>query len=159
MPAAGAPPRLYDQVRMDLGAKLHPSLRSVLQKLAGIYMVSGFLVLLVCPQFGLTVAAEYGLLRVFSLFGPYPCMALCGALFLGTGSYAASLILLPEELRRIRSSRLLYFGMYGLLALAVFWALGAEIALSLGSVWLLGSVLGENLAYEIGCRLRFGANW
>ncbi|MEZ4750402.1 MAG: hypothetical protein R3B54_07180 [Bdellovibrionota bacterium] len=153
------PSILYEKVRLEISACLTPSLVVVISKFIAIYTLSGIVVLAICPQFGFSLSAETGILGFFRLFGMYSCMALCGALFLGTGTTVASLVLLPEELRRIRSSTLLYFAGFGVIALAVFWAAGAEIAIGIGLVWLIGSILGESIAFESVCRLRFGNSW
>ena len=133
---------------------LHPPIALVLGKMTLIYGAVGTGILLICPQFGLTLASGHGLLHWFSLMGPYPCMAACGALFLGSGAVVAGIVLRPEELRMLWPLRLFYFVSFGLLALALFWALGAEIALGLGLAWLVGSVGGEGLAFELGWRYR-----
>lgn len=152
------PAQLSKRVLLEVRSKLNPSLLFVLAKVFGIYATTGAVILLVCPQFGLTLAAEHGILHFFSLFGPHICMALCGALFLGSGTAMTSFVLLPEELKKLRPLRVLYFAAFGLLALAIFWLLGANIALGLGIAWLLGSIGGESLAFELGWRWRFGTS-
>ena len=159
LPGEAPPPAFAERVRSAIQAKLNPSLLVVLTKTTGLYMIAGLFILLICPQFGLTLAARHGVLHIFSLFGHYPCMALCGALFLGSGTIVTSLVLLPEELRKLRPLRFVYFVVFGLVALATFWILGAEIALGLAVAWLIGSLVGEGIAFEVGCRVRFGMNW
>ena len=152
------PSFLSERILSEIHAKLNPSLFLVLVKVTGIYFITAILILLICPQFGLTLAAEEGIVYFLNFFGPYICTALCGALFLGSGAAMASLLLLPEELRKLRPLRVLYFAVFGMFALAIFWMLGAEIALGLGVAWLLGSISGESVAFELGWRWRFGLN-
>lgn len=154
MPEVTPPAKMTEQVMTFVQAKLNPPIGWVIFKLTMIYALTGLIVLLFCPQFGIRLLAEHGLLHWFALLGAYGCELACGAVFLGSGTAVASLILRPEELRRIRPTRFVYFVSFGLLALVIFVGVGAEIVLSLAMAWLVGSIGGEAVAFELCWRLR-----
>lgn len=155
MAADASPPAgVEERVRGQVHRLLFPSPLSVGAKVLGLYGVAGVFVLLICPQFGLTLAARHGLFHYFSMFGEWVCMGLCGALFLGTGSLVASLALRPEELRRVFPLRYGHFLALALVAIAGLWAAGGAIALGLGAAWVVGGVLAESLVFDLVYRYR-----
>ncbi|MCB0419019.1 MAG: hypothetical protein KDD39_15340, partial [Bdellovibrionales bacterium] len=64
VPGETPPRKLSERVRTEIANRLYPSLALVLAKVTLIYAVTGILVLLVCPQFGLTLAADHGILHI-----------------------------------------------------------------------------------------------
>lgn len=150
-----APPgTVSEKILKSVQTQLNPPIWRILAKLSVIYAVVGFLVLLFCPQFGVTVLAEIGMLKWFALLGTYGCMLACGGFFLGAGSLVAGLLLRPEELKRARPLRWFYFLGYGVMALLVFLMVGGEIMLSMGAIWLIGALMGETIAFELTWKLR-----
>ena len=81
-------------------------------------------------------------------------MALCGVIFIGTTTLIASFVFRPEEVKAIRSQRLLQFSFLSLLALGSFVCFGADVFLSSGLVWLLGAVFGGAASLELGWKIK-----
>ena len=61
------PASLSESVHSWVSAKLSPPLWIVLSKVVAIYSGAGLLVLLICPQFGVSLTTSIGLVRWFSL--------------------------------------------------------------------------------------------
>jgi hypothetical protein len=72
---------------------------------------------------------------------------ICGAIFMGSGALAASLILSREEVKKIRSSMFLYYFLLCSLFLTSFLLLGAEMYLDILIPWLVGATLCTVLIY------------
>lgn len=155
-----APPaQLTRSVLSYVRAELFPPLWQTLLKLVSSYAVCGFIVLLFCPQFGITLLADRGILYWFPFLGEYGCMFACGALFLGSGAMGANICLNYEEHRRVRPTRIFQFLVFSLVALAIFLLLGAEIPIGLGLIWLAGSVGGATVGSELGWLVKYSTSY
>ena len=136
-------------------ASLHPGAWSVFAKLSLIHFFTAAATLSVCPQFGVRILGEgLGLMRHFMIFGAYGCMVACGSFFLGTSLLVAALVLRAEELRVLRSHRLLQLAALASLSLGALIMLDAEILLGFAAAWLAGTVMAGAAVVEIGWRLR-----
>ena len=141
------------RVRMDL----NPPVIKVFSKLIVIHSLTAAVTLSICPQFGFRIFGEgMGLMHVFMNLGPYGCMLACGAFFTGLSLLIAAMTLKAEEVRKIRSHRLLSLGALTLLSLGFFIMVDKEIVFSLAATWFTGSILGSWITLELGWRLRFG---
>lgn len=153
-PSIMPPAKTQSKVMSWVSARLRPALGPTLLKLVTIYAGAGIVVLAFCPQFGLTLLAKHGVLHWLSAFGEFVCSLLCGALFLGTGTAVACIIMTREELVRIRAGRFVYFLALSFLALFVLHGFGAQIVLWLAFFWVIGSIAAELTVFEIGYRLK-----
>lgn len=142
--------RIMDQIRKDL----NPAAWRVFAKVGFLHVFAGSLSLMLCPQFGMNPMHHGGLMMVFMSMGPYPCMFACGAFFVGISALLAGLILRPEEVRVVRRTRVVQFGILSLLSIGVFLCMGAEIIGSLALAWVLGSVIGGLATLELGWVVR-----
>lgn len=146
-----APPRkLSSQILTKVRTDLNPSSWFVFSKLAFIHLVVGTLTLLACPQLGINILPGHGLMAVFMKLGETGCTAACGAFFLGTSTFMASLLLRPEEIRTIKRSELIQVAALSLLSVAVFISMGATNVTSLVLAWFIGSVVGALATFEFG---------
>lgn len=153
------PPRqVSSRVIQIVQSGLHPPQWRVFAKLALIHLVVGFLVLLVCPQFGIGLFEGMGLTSLLMHFGEIVCSIACGALFLGTSMFVSSLLLRPEEIRVMREREFVQLTLLALVSIFVFALLGATVAATLGLAWIMGSVLGGYTSFELGSRIRARAN-
>ena len=143
--------RIIKRVQSDL----NPSQWRVFTKLALIHFAVGFLVLLICPQFGIGLFEGMGLTALFMHFGDLVCSIVCGALFLGSSMFVSSLVLKPEEIRVIRKREIAQLVLLSLLSVFAFVSLGATVAITLGGAWVIGSVFGGYISLELGRRFRF----
>lgn len=130
---------------------LNPSWGRVVGKLVFLQGFVGLLTLLFCPQFELSLTAHTELYHYFHRhFGLYGCMAICGAIFMGSGAVAAAFILRFSELNLIlRSKYLLSFALSGI-AVVMFLIFGAETYLSLALSWIAGGSIATILAFDGG---------
>lgn len=153
------PPRqVSSRVIQIVQSSLHPSQWRVFAKLALIHLLVGFLVLLVCPQFGIGLFEGMGLTSLFMHFGEIVCSIACGALFLGTSMFVSSLFLRPEEIRVMREREFMQLTSLALVSIFVFASLGATVAATLGLTWIIGSILGGYTSFELGSQIRARAN-
>lgn len=144
----GAP--VLHQVEQDL----NPSPWRVFRKAGLIQVVMGFITLLFCPQFGLSLTGIHGIMHVFMRYGDTACMFGCGLLFAGSSLLVSSIALSPDEVRAFRKHRTLQFALLGLLTMGTFLCLGAEVWETLTLVWLAGYFLGGIASLELGWMAR-----
>lgn len=146
-----APPRkLSSHILTKVRADLNPSSWFVFSKLVFIHLLVGTLTLLACPQLGINILPGHGLMAVFMKLGETGCTAACGAFFLGTSTFMASLLLRPDEIRTIRRTELIQIAALSLLSLAIFLSVGASTVTSLVLAWTIGSVVGALTTFEFG---------
>lgn len=156
-PEVSPPSHIRDEIFGVVHRDLNPQLWFVMAKLGGIHAAVGSLSLLLCSQFGM--GRGFNLMQPLMNYGAMTCMALCGALFLGLTTLVAGLILSSVELIKIRKTCYAPIVFLGLGSLIVFFCFGAEIAISLGLVWLLGAFVAGALAIEAGLGIkRYGFN-
>lgn len=150
------PTELTANVLANINQLLSPSAISVFSKIFGIHTVTGFLSLAVCNQFGLNpFRTSHSLADIFMNIGGHRfCMMACGTLFISLSIFLAGFFLTIEETRALRKTELLQTLSLGLISLGLFIAVGAEVALSLGTLWMLGGLLGGFAATEMLWKLK-----
>ena len=152
---AGPPIAVSEKIHKAVAGDLKPLIWKVLLKFGMIQTVVAFITLLVCPQFEL----DLGLIRhddahLRALLGELGYMALCGAIFLGSGAILATIILRTEELRAIKKSEYLYLFLISALALMIFRQLGTPTVFSSYVAWFAGAFGGSLAAFAMVKRLR-----
>lgn len=151
---ASVPSTLSDQVLNSVFQKLYPSFWQVLGKLAIVQAAGGALTLLFCPQFGVSLSNNYGLMYYLMQYGENVCMAGCGALFTGVCLLIASLAMKPEEVRVLREHRLLQVGTVAALSLGSLLCLSTDVAERIALIWALGAIVGGLATLELGWSIR-----
>ena len=140
------------QVNNNLMPKMHslinPSAWVVFFKILAIHVVTGFLSLSVCHQFGLNpFNTNYSLADWFMHVGGHHfCMLGCGTLFVGVSILAAGYFLTLEEIKALKRTEFLQNLSIGLISLGLFTAFGVEFILSIAGLWLLGGLIGGFVA-------------
>lgn len=136
---------------------LNPNATTVFGKLLAIHSVVGFLSLAFCHQFELNpFRTAHSLDNWFmSLVGHNVCMVICGIVFLGFSVLAAGYFLSLEETRALRRTGFPQIFALGALSLGLFATVGAELALAIASLWLLGALIGGFVATETIWRLKY----
>lgn len=142
------PVELNEQVYQKVRSLIKPNAWIVFLKLLGIHAITGFLSLSVCHQFGMNpFNTEKSLAEWFMKVGGHHfCMLGCGITFVSISILAAGYLFTFEEARALKKNDLLQNLSLGLISLGVFAAFGAELALSVAGLWLLGSLLGGLIA-------------
>lgn len=135
---------------------INPSAGIVFLKLLSIHLVTGFLSLSICHQFGLNpFNTERSLSDWFmEMGGHYFCMLGCGILFVAVSIFSAGYFLTLEEVKSLKRTELLQNLSLGLISLGFFAAFGAELALSIAGLWLLGGLIGGFFATSIVWKIR-----
>lgn len=150
------PNELTKTVFSKIKQLLYPSATSVFSKILGIHVVTGFLSLAVCNQFGLNpFKTSHSLSDVFMDIGGHGfCMVACGTLFISFSIFLAGFFLTVEETKALRKTEFLQTLSLGLISLGLFMAVGAEVALTFGGLWMLGGLIGGFAATEILWQLK-----
>ena len=152
------PLRVKGLVQEQISRDLNPATWKITLKMMLVMVITMPLNLLLCPQFGMGFVQSSGLQSIIMpyimFFGIYGCIALCGAVFIGTTTLIATLIFRPEEVRAVRAQRLLQLSFLSLLALGAFVCFGADVFLTTGIMWLCGAMLGGVATLELGWRYR-----
>ena len=127
---------------------VNPSAWVVFFKVLGIHIAVGFLSLSVCHQFGMNpFGTESSLDDWFmSMWGHSTCMIACGTLFVGASFLTAGYFLSIEEVGALKRTEFIQTLGLGATSLAIFAAVGAELAVTFAGLWLLGALIGGFLA-------------
>jgi hypothetical protein len=141
---ASVPNELKVNVFTKVKRLLKPNAWLVFLKLLGIHAVTGYLSLSVCHQFGINpFNTDSSLADWFMKIGGHNiCMLGCGITFVSVSILTAGYLFTTEEVRAIKQNDLLQNLSLGIISLGVFAAFGAELALSMAGLWLVGSLAG-----------------
>lgn len=150
------PNELNARVFLKIQQLINPSAWMVFFKLLAIHLVTGFLSLSVCHQFGLNpFNTERSIADWFMKVGGHHfCMLGCGVLFVGVSILAAGYFLTVEEIRALKRTSFLQNLSIGLISLGLFAALGAEFVISIAALWLLGAFIGGSIATKAILRFK-----
>lgn len=142
------PSEVNNNVLLKIHRLINPNAWLVFLKLLGIHVVTGFLSLSVCHQFGLNpFNTEKSLADWFMQVGGHHfCMLGCGITFVSVSILSAGYFLTTEETRALKANDLLQNLSLGLISLGIFAAFGAELAIGVAGLWLLGSLVGGLVA-------------
>lgn len=152
--AGSAPRELGTQIRSLVSNDLNPSPWKVFSKASLVQVIVGFVVLLFCPQFGLSLTGVHGIMHLLMQYGEGVCMFGCGALFVGSSLFVSSLVLKTDEVRILRRNRVLQTALLSLLTVGAFLCLGGEVIGLVTLAWLSGSILGGIGTLELGWATR-----
>jgi hypothetical protein len=134
---------------------IDPSAWVVFLKLLGIHLIVGFLSLGICHQFDMNpFGTSRSLSDWFMQYGDSACMIGCGIVFVSFSIGAAGYFLTIEELRALKGTEFLQALALGGTSLAAFALFGAEFAVAVWLMWLLGAVIGGTIAAEVTWKLR-----
>jgi hypothetical protein len=143
---------LFKRVHADL----NPSVFKVFSKLVSIHIAVAAITLSICPQFGFRIFGDgMGLMHYFMRLGSFGCPVACGSFFMGLSVLFACFILKGEEVRKIKKTWILQFGILALLSLGFFIMIDSDLILGFALAWLLGGMLGSLISLEIGWRVKY----
>ena len=150
------PPENIDQnIVQHIREEMDPSHKKILAKLFLVHLFVGTITLLFCPQFDFSLTGRYEVFHFFHhTFGYYGCLAICGALFIGSGALFASAILTWDELNSVRKSFFLHIMAITALFIGFFVVLDAEVYFEASLAWSLGAYLGGCLSFHISQGIR-----
>lgn len=148
------PHMITEMIISKIQNELNPSFLQVFIKISSIHLFVGLVTLLFCPQFDISITSQLGLVPYLMQFGHEVCTFGCGAIFVGISLLASSFYLKPEEVKVLKRYAFLQLLVLSSLSLGFFVALGAEVILSLGLIWLAGATIGGVLSLDVGWALR-----
>ena len=149
------PKQVSENILQYVSNDLNPSHLKVLMKLIAVQGFIGTVTLLFCPQFNLSLTNNYDVFHFFHrTFGHYGCMAVCGAIFVGSGALFASYILKVSELRKIRESKYLHLVTVTGISITLFLLIGAEVYVETSIFWSIGALTSGITMIEINKFLR-----
>lgn len=153
---AEVPKEIKDRVYNKIQKLINPNAMIVFLKILGIHIGVGFLSLSVCHQFGMNpFNTEKSLADLMMSFGGHHfCMFGCGVLFVSVSLLAAGYFLTMEEINALKRTEFLQTFVLGLISLGLFAAFGAELAVGIAGIWLLGGLIGGYAATEAVWRLK-----
>ncbi len=137
---------ILNKIHQDI-QKLAPHKSQVAVKMGLIHLFSSILTLSACPQFGLRLFFKgEGLMHYFMQLTPTFCQSLCGGLYLSVTFLLARLVLSYDEWLMILRSRTLSIGTLTLGSLGTFAMINQGLSLEAGAFWILGAVVGAEVA-------------
>ena len=149
------PPSVSKGILQNVHKALNPPWYLIFMKILGVHLFTGTLSLAACNQFEMNpFKTEFSLSEYFMKFGHSTCMVFCGVLFIGISIFASGYILRSEELRVLRRSAFIQSLGLGAISLFGFWLFGAEIAISIALLWLIGALIGGISISELVFRMR-----
>jgi len=150
------PPKELDELILSrIRRKLSPSISYVFTKLALTQGIVGLLTLTLCPQFQLSFGADHSLVSNMSeVFGPFGCMAICGAIFLGSGAIVSGALLTRPERNLIRKTKYLAYFLLSGAALVLFNLCGGELYFDIAAAWVLGAITSSIIGLEVSAQIK-----
>jgi len=148
-------PSLLLESRLKQRLKLIKSPWPVFFKLTCIHLVSGFLSLLVCPQFGINpLGGAHGLMHWTMAYGPLFCAFVCGALFFSLTACMVALFVRGAQRQLIKQHQLWQFSLLAVLSYAGLMLVSSvlsavSVSLFFSVFWILGAVVGAQVIYRL----------
>ena len=149
------PALLTEKLKITVSQDLRPAIWKIFSKLAGIQAVYATLTLFFCPQFEIGFAKHDYLTDLFQHSEGFGFMIVCGMFFLGGGAVIAPFFFKQAEMKAIERSVLFFFPSAALLAVMLFYSLGADIYWTLALPWFLGGAVGSVIGFELVKYFRF----
>lgn len=158
--SSSVPKDVSDRVYSKIENLINPRAVIVFLKILGVHLMTGFLSLSVCHQFGMNpFNTERSLDSWFmATVGHNACMLICGTLFVSISLLAAGYFLTIEEIKALKRTGFLQTLSLGLISLGLFAVFGAELVLSIAGLWLLGGLIGGFVATEAIWQVKKTAN-
>lgn len=149
------PQHISEAILSRVHGELNPRFGVVLAKLFFLHALMALAITLICPQLGVGPIFDfYGLHDFFMRFGPLPCAALCGALFLGATALISVIVLRVEELRLANKYRFINISFLAAISFSGLMIAGGEADRLSYAFWMAGAVLAGWMILGVGTKLR-----
>lgn len=147
---------LDEKIKLEIQKRLNPKPHEVAIKVLSVHLLSAFLTLSVCPQFGKKLFnLNIDLMEIFMhIVGPRYCVILCGSFFVATSLLINGLFLNYDELRTIRSHRHLTVFLIVLISFGSFLMFDPILFLESTILWFIGAILGGYVTLEFADYLK-----
>lgn len=148
------PNQIQEGILNEIKSRLMPDLKLIFLKLFTIHLGTALLTLSICPQLGFSVfKSEFNLMDIFMKVGPHFCDFACGVFFTSTSILAALVILSRDELRVLRSKKILASLTIILPSLGFLLMLNPQLFVQFSLLWAIGSLSGAIVGLEVGTRV------
>lgn len=148
------PDSITDKIMTTIHAEMNPSAFKVFSKISVVHLIIGFVTLLFCPQFGISLTSLAGLTHYLMPLGHEFCTFVCGAVFVGTSLFVAGFYLKREEVLALKENLLLHNLSLASLSIGFFIALDGNVIFTMGLLWLAGAYLAGVIAVDAGWFIR-----
>ncbi|MBC7741822.1 MAG: hypothetical protein H7061_06480 [Bdellovibrionaceae bacterium] len=144
------PDNVTENLFTQMKSLLNPSAKLIFLKILSIHIITGFLSLSVCNQFGINPfnTSQSITTWMMAVGGHHLCMVGCGVFFIGLSLMISGYLLTIEEVNALKRTRYLQTFCLIVVSLASFIMVGAEVAISIAALWLLGGFIGGLVATE-----------
>ena len=149
------PATLTEKLKITVSQDMRPAIWKIFAKLVGMQAACATLTLFFCPQFEIGFTKHDYLAHLLQHSEGFGFMIVCGMLFLSGGAVIAPFFFNQSEMKAISKSALIYFPTAALLAVMLFYSLGADIYWTLALPWFLGGALGSVIGFELVKYFRF----
>jgi hypothetical protein len=150
-----SPQTIRQSVLKRVYSDLNPSFQRVGAKLFGLHALAAGIVSLFCPQLGVgPIIGEHGIMQLFMRFGPLPCAALCGAVFMGTSALFATLFLAREELKLANNYSFINATFLAAVSFAGLMLAGGQSDRLSYVFWIVGAVFAGWVTLKLGSSFR-----
>ncbi len=144
-----------NSIHKMVGKSLNPPLWTIFAKFSCIETVAGLATLLICPQFNIGFGSHNEIFHsLHSNLSPFLFFIVCGIFFVLLGAALAGLILSRDEIRKIKTTKYIYYTAYSLAVYIIFISLGAEVFLMSSIAWILGAIAGNFVGFEAITRMK-----
>jgi hypothetical protein len=145
------PSKLNQKILNEIKSRIYLDIKHILLKLFVIHLVVAVGTLSICPQMGVsTFKTNINLMYLFMNFGKLVCDLACGALFTGASVLMACIFLSHDELRILRSNKILAAASLALISIGGLLVLNPSFFLEFSVLWLIGMIFGSVISFEIG---------
>jgi hypothetical protein len=145
------PTKLNTKILNDIKSRIFLDIKPILLKLFVVHLVVAIGTLSICPQMGATTfKTNINLMYAFMHYGKLICDLTCGTFFAGTSVLMACIFLSQDELRVIRSNKILAAASLALVSIGGLLILNPSFFLEFSILWLVGVILGSIISFEIG---------
>jgi hypothetical protein len=149
------PKELTTKILREIKSRILLDVKPILLKLFVIHLIVAIGTLSICPQMGFsTFKTNINLMYWFMHFGKVICDLACGALFSGTSVIMACLLLSRDELRVLRSNKILASLSLALMSAGGLLIFSPLFFLEFSILWLVGVIIGSFVSLEIGNLLK-----
>ena len=143
------PATLTEKLKITVSQDMRTAIWKIFCKLAGMQAACAILTLFFCPQFEIGFTKHDSLAHLVQHSEGFGFMLVCGMFFLGGGAVIAPFFFNQSEMKAIKKSTFIYFPTAALLAVMLFYSLGANIYWALALPWFLGGTLGSVIGFEL----------
>ncbi len=146
---------MTEKLKAAISRNPRPAIWKIFFKLAAIQAACATFTLIFCPQFEIGFAKHDHLADLIQHSDGFGFMFVCGMIFLGGGAAIAPIIFKQAEIKAMERSVLIYFPTASLLAVILFYSVGADIDWTHALPWFLGGALGSMISFKLVKFVRF----